>query len=84
MLTLPAQLLKDAKFAVTVIGVLLMILNEVVLLPIIPAADQHWVTGAIAVLTILGRDITDLTGVSAAAKAAVKAATRALQGKPAQ
>lgn len=49
---------KDAKFTVTVIGALLMIINEV--LPIVPAGDQHWVTGTVAVLTIISRDITDV------------------------
>lgn len=49
---------KDIKFGVTIIGAVLMILNEVV--TFVPTSDVHWVTGAIAVLTIVSRDITDV------------------------
>jgi hypothetical protein len=57
-----ATIKKYAKWVVTGIGVVLMIANEV--LPIVPASAQHWVTAVIAVLTLVSRDITDLTSSS--------------------
>ena len=53
-----ANFIKYAKLGITIIGALLMIANEA--LPLVPSTWQHWVTGAIAVLTVALRDITDI------------------------
>jgi len=62
-----ATVIRDAKFAVTVIGAVAAAGSEI--LPVVPAQWQHWVSGGIAVLTIVGRDIADavseLNGVEA-------------------
>jgi hypothetical protein len=55
-----ANISKYAKLLTTVIGAVLMVANEV--LPIVPASAQHWVTGVIAVLTIVARDVTEILG----------------------
>lgn len=51
---------KYAKIITTTVGALLILLNET--LPLLPANGQHWVTGLIAVLTIVARDITEIFG----------------------
>lgn len=51
---------KYAKLTITVIGTILAILTEVT--PLVPADSQHWVTGAILVLTLVARDLAEIIG----------------------
>jgi hypothetical protein len=55
-----ANFTKYAKLAITVIGAVLALLNETV--AVFPASAQHWVTGTILVLTIVARDLAEITG----------------------
>jgi len=55
-----AWLTKYAKLITTTVGAVLILLNEV--LPVVPAGAQQWVTGAIAVLTIVARDVAEIVG----------------------
>jgi hypothetical protein len=57
---------KYAKLISTIVGAVLMVLNEA--LPIFPVDWQHWVTGVIAVLTIVARDLTDVIDTPLSAK----------------
>jgi squalene cyclase len=57
-----AAIKRYSKWVVTAVGAVLMLLNQV--LPIVPTQWQHWVTAAIAVGTLLVRDLTDLTSSS--------------------
>ena len=63
-----AEVVKDAKTVVTGIGVVVAYLTQA--LPLVPDADKHWVLAAVAVLTVVGRDVTDV--VSSVPDAATK------------
>ena len=48
----------NIKTTVTILGGVLVLLNEV--LPWAPADQQHWMTGVISIGTLLTRDLTDV------------------------
>lgn len=48
----------NIKTAVTIMGGVLVLLNEV--LPWAPADQQHWITGVVTIGTVLVRDLTDI------------------------
>lgn len=63
-----ATLQKYGKLVATVLGAVLMVLNES--LAVVPANWTHWVTGAIAVLTVVARDLTSVVDNPLSAKSA--------------
>lgn len=58
---------KDANVVIVVVTSVLAALSEIVSLPFVPAADAHWVTGAIVAGGVLVKVLKDVVADLASA-----------------
>lgn len=69
-----ATAVKDANVIIAVSTTVLAALSEVVYLPIVPAADTHWITGAIVAGGVFVKLLKDVVADLAPSQAAAEPA----------